>query len=100
MKKTFNLTHPKKKYNRLVEAARNEVKKYLKRERNKELPAGFECWNFDCRFGENAEQAEVIQLSDIRQSISSIEDKKLESFYLEILAKPANKPERLEETDD
>jgi len=32
MKKTFNLTHPKIKPARLVEAVRRDVKKYLKRE--------------------------------------------------------------------
>ncbi|WP_338049214.1 DUF6172 family protein, partial [Photobacterium sanctipauli] len=38
MKKTFALTHPKKAVPRVVEAVKYEVKKYLRRERNKALP--------------------------------------------------------------
>ncbi|MGY0642445.1 MAG: DUF6172 family protein, partial [Paraglaciecola chathamensis] len=51
MKKTFLLSHPKIKLPRLVEAIKFEVKKYLRRERNKTLPAGADYWDFDCRFG-------------------------------------------------
>ena len=35
MKKTFQLTHPKIKPARLIEAVRRDVKKYLKREKRK-----------------------------------------------------------------
>lgn len=38
MKKTFIFAHPKIKRPRRVEAIKHEVKKYLKRERNKKLP--------------------------------------------------------------
>ena len=38
MKKTFKLTHKKIKLPRLVEAIKHEVKKYIKRERRRELP--------------------------------------------------------------
>ena len=51
MKKTFNLTHPKIKVPRLVEAIKHEVKKYIKRERRKPLPPNVDYWDFDCRYG-------------------------------------------------
>ncbi len=51
MKKTFSLIHPKTKVARLVEAVKHDVKKYLKRERNKKLPAGVDFWDFDCKYG-------------------------------------------------
>ena len=60
MKKTFNLTHPKIKYPRMVDAAKNEVRKYIKRERRKELPEGVDFWDFDCRFGDAEAEAKVI----------------------------------------
>ena len=47
MKKTFELTHPKIKVERMVEAVKHEVKKYLKRERNKTLPEDADYWDFD-----------------------------------------------------
>ncbi len=87
MKKTIVLTHPKIKVPRLVEAAKHDVKKYLKRERNKTLPDGVDYWDFDCKYGATETQAEAIHLSEINQYIDQAEQQGLESFYLEILAK-------------
>ena len=91
MKKTFELIHPKIKPARLIEAARRDVKKYLRRENRKLLPDDFECWNFDCKFGPSEEKAEVILSSEISKCISEAEEESLKSFYLEILAKPGYK---------
>ena len=94
MKKTFKLTHPKIKAARMVEAVRRDVKKYLKRERRKELPEGVDFWDFDCKFGPSAEQTEVIHVADIGKSIDAAEAQQLESFYVEILAKPGHRTKR------
>jgi len=88
MKKTFALTHPKIKLARLVEAAKYEVKKYLKRERNKSLPEGVDFWDFDCKYGHTEQEAQVIHVSQINKCMDEAEQQKLESFYLEIIAKP------------
>jgi len=88
MKKTFALTHPKIKLPRLIESYKHEVKKYLKRERNKNLPDGVDYWDFDCKYGATEAMAEVIHLSEINKYMDEAENQKLESFYLEILAKP------------
>ncbi len=88
MKKTFELSHPKLKLPRLVEAIKSEVKKYIKRERRKTLPAKVDFWDFDCRYGVDEASSEVIHVSAINKSISQAEAEQLESFYLEILVKP------------
>jgi len=88
MKKTFKMTHPKIKVPRLVEAIKYEVKKYIKRERRKPLPDNVDFWDFDCRYGADEASSEVIHLSAINKSVSQAEAEQLESFYLEILAKP------------
>ncbi len=87
MKKTFTLSHPKIKRPRLVEALKFEVKKYIKRERNKKLPEKVDFWDFDCRYGADEASAEVIHLSAINKCIDQAEAQGLESFYLEILVK-------------
>jgi hypothetical protein len=87
MKKVFELTHEKIKLERRVDAVKHEVKKYLKRERNKKLPAGADFWDFDCQFGNTKEEAEVVQLSDINKRIDQTQVEGLTSFYLEIVAK-------------
>ena len=91
MKKTFQLTHQKIKPARLIEAVRRDVKKYLKREKRKSLPNGVDYWDFDCKFGATEDKAEIILASEISKCISEAEEKNLESFYLEILAKPGYK---------
>lgn len=100
MKKTFKLTHPKIKAVRLAEAVRRDVKKYIKRERRKELPEGVDFWDFDCKFGSSAEEAEVIHVADIGKSIDKAEEQQLESVYVEILAKPGHRTKRPKPTPD
>ena len=91
MKKTFKLTHPKIKAPRLVVAIKHEVRKYLRRERRKNLPEKADFWDFDCRCGVDEASSEVIHVSDIDKAIDQAESKQLESFYLEILAKPGRR---------
>ena len=88
MKKTFQLTHKKIKYPRMVDAVKNEIRKYIKRERRKELPEDADFWDFDCRFGDAEGDAKPIHLSELDTCISDAEKRGLESFYVEILAKP------------
>ena len=95
MKKTFQLTHPKIKLARLVEAVKYEVKKYIKRERNKKLPEGVDFWDFDCKYGPTAEDAVEIHISEINKRIDSAEEQQLESFYLEILVKSGHRMKKL-----
>ncbi len=103
MKKTFVLSHPKIKLARLFDAAKHDAKKYLKRERKKALPSDMDFWDFDCKFGLTEEDAKVIHLGDINKSIDEVEKQGLNSFYLEIIAKPAQrfaKPEDEQDFDD
>ena len=97
MKKTFKLTHPKIKAARLVDAAKYEIRKYLKRERKKTLTGGADFWDFDCRFGHNVEEAKEVHWSKINKSIDEAEEQKLESFYVEILAKPGHRTKKPEQ---
>jgi len=97
MKKTFKMTHPKIKVPRLVEAIKYEVRKYIKRERGKVLPPDVDFWDFDCRYGIDEARSEVIHLSAINKSISEAEAQQLESFYLEILAKPGYRSKKPQE---
>ena len=94
MRKTFAMTHPKNKVPRLVEAIKYEVKKYIKRERRKPLPPNVDYWDFDCRYGVDQASSEVIHVSAINKAISRAESEQLESFYLEILAKPGHRRKR------
>ncbi len=94
MKKTYLLTEKNKKTERLVDSIKHEVKRYIARERRKKLPTDGDYWDFDCKIGENEEVAVTIHLSKINEMISEIAVAKNESFYLEILAKPAGRTKK------
>ena len=103
MRKTFSLTSEKLKTDRLVDAIKHEVKKYVKRERNKKLPEDTDFWDFDCQFGQTVENAEVVHLSTLNKHIDKAVADKLESFYLEIIAKAAQRsftPRDIEDFSD
>jgi hypothetical protein len=103
MKKTFKLTHEKIQPARLADAIKSEVKKYIKRERKTALPKNADFWDFACRFGNDADSSEVIHVAEINKYIDKAEAEQLESFYLEILAKPAvrtQKPASAKQSDD
>ena len=88
MKKTITLSHPKLNTDRLVDSIKHDVKKYVKRERNKALPVDADYWGFDCKYGKTEDEAKVIHLKEIGKFIDEAVKQNLESFYLEILAKP------------
>jgi len=97
MKKTFELTHPKIKLARRVDAVKHEVKKYIKRERNKTLPNDADFWDFDCKFGLREDTSEVIHLSEINKKIDEVVAQEKTSFYLEILAKSGYRQTTIED---
>ena len=88
MKKTFVLSHPKTSYQRLIEMAKNEVKKYIKSERNKALPEGADFWGFDCKFVKAENKTITIHEGDINRNISAAQNDHWKSFYLEVVATP------------
>ena len=91
MKKIFKLTDEKKKPERIIEAAKHEIRKYLKRERGKKLPEGADYWDFDCRFGLNNEKTESIHIAEITSALDKVHEAKWEQCYIEIIAKPAQR---------
>ena len=94
MKKTFTITRPKIRPDRQIEAVKRDINKYLKRERNKKLPEGVDFWDFECKFGPTAEEAEAVHAGDIGRAIETAREKKLESFYVEIVAKPGHRTKK------
>lgn len=96
MKKTFKLTAENKKPARQVDSVKHEIKKYLTRERRKEIPDNVDFWEFDCKIGENENKTTSIKTTEINSNISNYADSGLESFYIEILAIPGYKTKKSE----
>ena len=96
MKKTFQLIHPKIQYPRMIEAVKNEVRKYLKRTRRKPLPEGTDFWDFECKFGNLEEDAQPVHLAEIDKHIDDAEAKKLDYFYIEVIPFAATRKKKAE----
>lgn len=94
MKKTFKLTAPNKKPERQADSVKCDVKRYIKRERRKEIPQGFSCWDFDCKVGKNQENAQVIAIEKISSKIDQFLNDGCESIYIEILSRPGHRPKK------
>ncbi|MDB6151707.1 MAG: hypothetical protein JWL90_160 [Chthoniobacteraceae bacterium] len=92
MKKTFPLNVPGHQPPRVVEAIKNDVRKYLKRERRKDLPDGANHWRFDCKIGFGEEPPESVEAKDIVAAIDRASEKECGAVYIEILAAPAFRP--------
>ena len=88
MKKTFRLEHPKIKLPRVVDSVKHDIRKFLKKERAKTLPAGAVYWGFDCKFGESEETAIEVHLSSLTKNVDEFEAKNIMTLYVEIIAKP------------
>ena len=87
MKKTFPLAVEGKHPERLLEATKHEIRKYIKRERRRELPDGADFWDFDCRFGATQEVAQTAHIAELTQLIDAVVKEGGTQFYVEILAK-------------
>jgi hypothetical protein len=88
LKKTFQLRPEGKHPERVLEAIKHEIRKYLLRERRKPLPKGADYWDFDCRVGATAETAEVVPIGSLTEQINTIAaDEAATQFYVELLAK-------------
>lgn len=90
MKKTIALTHPRLQPARLVDSIKHDIKKYLRKERNKPLPPESDYWTFDCRFGASEETAETIYTSEINKYIDTALAQGQPEFYIEVIARAAN----------
>jgi hypothetical protein len=86
MRKTFSLAVEGKNRERLLDAVKHELRKYLKRERRRDLPAGVDFWDFDCRFGLTEATAERVHLGSLMDSVNAAAAAGADAFYVEILA--------------
>ena len=91
MRKTFPLRIEGKNPDRVLDAVKHEIRKYVRRERRRDVPAGADYWDFDCKFGIAPESAEVVHLNSLIAAIDEAAKEGAEKFYVEILAKPGHR---------
>ncbi|MCT7510684.1 DUF6172 family protein [Aliarcobacter cryaerophilus] len=95
MKKLFLIDIPNKTRERQIDSIKNDIRKYIKREKSKKLPVGFNSWFFDCKFGQTKEDAKVINFADVIKSVDLAQSENYPSFYIEIIAKAIFREKKL-----
>ena len=91
MKKIFQLQEKNKKPDRTLDSIKNEIRKYFKRERKKELPEDAIFWEFDCKFGKDEASAETLIANDIIKALDTTREEQWESCFIEIISRPSEK---------
>ncbi len=101
MKKIFKLTDPKKHEDRVLEAVKNDIRKYVKREKKKNLPdKATMYWDFDCKIGLNQADAKEVVFEELIKALDAVKATGATEVYVEVIAKPVNKPLKIETDED
>ena len=88
MRKTFPLTIEGRHPDRVLDAIKHEIRKYLQRERRRPVPEGAQFWDFDCRIGATQDAADPVSVTELKPRLDALARDGLASVYLEILARP------------
>jgi len=93
MKKIFKLIDEKKHEDRVLDAVKNDIRKYVKREKKKKLEdAKMTYWDFECRVGATSNTAKAVDFDAVIKEVDAVKDTGATECYVEILAKVVDKP--------
>jgi hypothetical protein len=85
MRKIFPLTQEGLHRDRVLDAVKHDIRKYIKREQRRELPDGADFLDFDCRIGATKDAAKSVHLSALNSHLDEVAG--ATEAYVEILAK-------------
>lgn len=91
MKKTFPLHIEGKHPDRVLDALKHELRKYLKRERGRAMPIGSDYWAFDCKIGATEASAQPVHVAELSGAVDAVARDGAAQVYAEILARPARR---------
>ena len=91
MRKTFKLQVEGKHPDRVLDAIKHEVRKYVKRQRRVPVPAGVDFWDFDCKFGSAEESAETVHLAEIIKRIDAAAAEGAAQIFVDMVAKEGHR---------
>ncbi|SBV38106.1 conserved hypothetical protein [uncultured Stenotrophomonas sp.] len=94
MKKTYRLDIEGKHPERLLEAGKHDIRKYIKRERGKALPAGADFWDFDSKAGIDETSAQPVPFAELIRAVDALVAAGNTQFYVEVLRKPGKRTPR------
>ena len=94
MRRTYRLDIEGKHPDRLLEASKHDIRKYIKRERGKALPAGADFWDFDSKAGVDEASAQAVPFPELIRAVDALVAAGNRQFYVEVLRKPGKRTPR------
>ena len=85
MRKTYLLTIQGKNRDRLLDAAKHDIRKYVKRERSRPLLSGVDFFDFDCKLGASESTSETLHFATLMSSIDALVKDGADQFYVEVV---------------
>ena len=99
MKKTYTLNIEGKNRDRLLDAAKHDIRKYVKRERAKPLAAGADFWDFECKLGATAAAAQTVHFAALMAAVDALVEEGTDAFYVEVIARAGHRTARVQTED-
>ena len=95
LKKTYSLEVEGKNRDRLLDASKHDIRKYVKRERAKPLPDGVDFWDFDCKLGAGPADATHVHFAALMSAIDALLAAGRTQFYVEVVTKFGHRAAKL-----
>jgi Family of unknown function (DUF6172) len=91
LKKTYLLKIEGKHPDRLLDAAKHDIRKYAKRERAKPLPEGVDFCDFDCKVGASATTGVTLHFAEVIGAVDALAKSGADQCYVEVTSKPGHR---------
>jgi len=85
VKKLFQLTVEGRHRDRLLDASKHEVRKYVARQRRAALPEGVDYWDFVCHFGSTEADATEVHFATLIGLMDAAGQSGADAFFVSIL---------------
>lgn len=95
MRRTYRLDIEGRNRDRLVEASKHDIRKYIRRERRKPLPAGADYWDFDTRFGVDEASAVDVPPAELLRRVDALVAEGGNQFFVQVERRPGTRPARV-----
>lgn len=91
MRKNYALRPEGKHPDRVLDAVKHDIRRYMRRVRGQAVPADADFWDFDCRLGETAEAAQAVHPGELIKQLDSLAKTGASHCYVELLPRAAQR---------
>jgi len=101
MNKSYKLIEEKRDKDRVVESIKHEIRKYIKREKNKPLPEDVDFWKLECKISKDSDKLAFVEFQNLIRTIDILVLEEAEILNIEILSfEGIKKPKEIVVQDD